>query len=92
MFKGRGWLYFNRGSDGVYLGVFYITMMGMFSLLVRIWSYVYLKRYHSFVIFVYLNYICGIVQVYLVISLSFQCIVFLVQHVANVHNKQILIQ
>jgi hypothetical protein len=37
---------------------------------------VYLQRYHSFVIFVYLNYICGIVPVYLLIGLYFQCVVF----------------
>jgi hypothetical protein len=39
---------------------------------------VYLQRYPSFVIFVYLNYVYGIVQVYLVIGLSFQCVLFLV--------------
>jgi hypothetical protein len=39
---------------------------------------VHLQRCNLFVIFVYLNYICGIVQVYLVIGLSFQCVVFLV--------------
>jgi hypothetical protein len=58
--------------------VLIIIMMGMLLLLGRIWSYVYLQRYHSFVIFVYLHYVCGIVQVYLVIGLSFQCVMFLV--------------
>jgi hypothetical protein len=57
--------------------VLFIIMMGMFLLLGRIWGYVYLQRYHSFVIFVYLNFICGVVQVYLVTGLSFQCVIFL---------------
>jgi hypothetical protein len=33
---------------------------------------------HSFVIFVNLNYICGIFQVHLVIGLSFRCVIFLI--------------
>jgi hypothetical protein len=68
MFKGGGRVVIFRG---------YIWGC-VFLLLDRIWSYVYLQRYHYFVTFVYLNYICGIVQVYLVIGLSFQCVVFLV--------------
>jgi hypothetical protein len=60
---------------GVYLGVCFIYY-DIFLLLGKIWHYVYLQRYNSFIIFVYLNYICGIIQVYLVIGLSFQCVVF----------------
>jgi hypothetical protein len=58
-------------------------MMNTFLLLGRMWAYVHLQRYNSFVIFVYLNYIHVYiyiyvnVQVYLVIGLSFQCVVFL---------------
>jgi hypothetical protein len=65
---GRG-LYFDRGGGG---GIF----RAIFYLLGKIWGYVYLQKYHSLIIFVYLNYICGIVQVYLVIGLSFPCVVF----------------
>jgi hypothetical protein len=50
--------------------------MGIFLLFGRIWCYVYLQRCQAFVIFVYLNCICGTVQVYLVIGLAFQCVVF----------------
>jgi hypothetical protein len=56
-------------------GVLFIIIIGMFLLFGRIWCYVYLQRCHSFVIFVHLNCICGTVQVYLVIGLSFQCVV-----------------
>jgi hypothetical protein len=80
----RPWLYFNRGGGGGILGVLFIIITfiiiiirGMFLLLSRIWGYIYLQRYYSFVMFIYLNYICGIVQVGLVIDLSFQCVVFL---------------
>jgi hypothetical protein len=52
--------------------------MDMCFLLGRIWGYVYLQRCHSFVIFVYLNYIYGIILMLLLISFSLQCIVFLI--------------
>jgi hypothetical protein len=69
MFKGGGGYVLIGAVVGVYLWV----------CLGRIWGYVYLQRYsNSFVIFVYLNYVCRIVQVYLVIGLSFHCVVFLV--------------
>jgi hypothetical protein len=60
--QGRGWLYLGRGG-GTFVGVFYFGV-DMFLLLCRMWDYVYLYRYHSFVFFVYLNYICGIVCVF----------------------------
>lgn len=77
MFMGWGSLCFDRGSGGgIFGGVFYLLLMDMFLLLGQIWDYVYLQRYHSFVIFLYLNYMCGIVPAYLVIDLSFHCVVF----------------
>jgi hypothetical protein len=70
--------YFDRGCDGgMFGGILFTIMMDMFSFLSRTWGHVHLQSCHSFVIFVYLNYICGIVQVYLLIGFSFQCVVFL---------------
>jgi hypothetical protein len=45
---------------GVYLEVCFIYYYddGYVFILGRIWGYVYLQRYHSFVKFVYLSYIC----------------------------------
>jgi hypothetical protein len=51
--QGRGWLYFDRGDGGGIFGVVLFITMGMFLLLGRMWGYVYLQRYHSFVIFAY---------------------------------------
>jgi hypothetical protein len=73
--QGRGWLYFDRGSsESTFGSILFIIVIDMVLLFYRIWDYVYLQRCHSFVIFVYLNYMCGIVQVYLVIGLSFQLV------------------
>jgi hypothetical protein len=68
---GRGWWW-----EYVLGCILCIIVMDMFLLLGQIWGYLYLQRYLSFVIFVYLNYICEIIQVYLVTGLSFQCVVF----------------
>jgi hypothetical protein len=79
MFTAGEWLYFDSGGGGCIFGsVFHLLLRwDIFLLLGRIWGYVHLQKYHSFVISVCLNYICKIVQVYLVIGLSFQCVVFL---------------
>jgi hypothetical protein len=61
----------------IWVCVLLIIKMHIFLLLGRMWGHVYLQNYHSFVISVYLNYICGIVQIYSVIEFSFQCVVFL---------------
>jgi hypothetical protein len=73
--QGRGWLYFDQGSGGDIFGGggLFMVIIGMFLLFGQIWDYVYLQKYHSFVILLYLNCICGIIQVYLVIGPSFQC-------------------
>jgi uncharacterized membrane protein len=80
-----GHVIFRRGGGNISMAVvreysegcvLFIIIMGMFLLFGRIWGYVYLQRCHSFVIFVYLNFICGIVQVYLAIGPLFN--VFLV--------------
>jgi hypothetical protein len=49
----------------IWVCVLLINMMNIFLLLGRMWGYVNLQSYNSFVIFVYINYICGIVQAYL---------------------------
>jgi hypothetical protein len=68
-----------KGRWGYIWGACFIYYhYGCVLLLDGIWGYVYLQRYYSFVIFVYLNYVCIIAQVYLVIGLSFQYVVFLV--------------
>jgi hypothetical protein len=78
MFKEGGWLHFDRGGGGCIFRVDFIYYYDGYVFIIRLnMGYVYLQRYHSFIIFVYLNFICGIVHVYLVISLSFQCVVFL---------------
>jgi hypothetical protein len=79
MFKGRGGYISIGAVVGVYLAVCFIYYYDRHVLLlVRSRDYVYLQRYYLFVIFIFLNYICGIVQVYLLIGLSIQCVVFLV--------------
>jgi hypothetical protein len=63
----------------VYLGVYSIfIIIDTFSLLSLTRGYVYLQCNYSFQIFVCSNYVCEIVQVYLVICLSFHCVVFLI--------------
>jgi hypothetical protein len=74
---GRGYILI-RAVVGICFGcVLFIIMKDMFLLLGRIWGYVYLQKYNSFVIFVYLNYVCEIIHVYLVIVISFKCVVIL---------------
>jgi hypothetical protein len=68
---GKGWWW-----CGTFGGVLFIIMMGMILSLCRICGYVYLQRHNSFAMSVYLNYVCGIVQVYLAIRLSFQYVLF----------------
>jgi hypothetical protein len=63
---------------GYIWGCFIYYYDGYVLLLGRIWGYVHLQRYHSFALFVYLNYVYGILEVYLVSGLSFQCVLFLV--------------
>jgi hypothetical protein len=63
---GRGGCYILIGTlVGVCLRVYFIIMMNTFLLLCRIWAYVNLQRYNSFVSFVYLNYIYIYIHVYM---------------------------
>jgi hypothetical protein len=72
-FKGGGGCILIGAVVGLYFGdVSFTIVMSMFLLFGRIWGYVHLQSCHSFVIYINLNYVCGIVQVYLFIGLSFQ--------------------
>jgi hypothetical protein len=74
MFKeGGGYILIGAVEGYIWRCVLFILIMFMFLLSGRIWGYVYQQRCRSFVILVYLNCICGIVQMYLVIGPSFQC-------------------
>jgi hypothetical protein len=75
--QGRArWLYFGRGGGvGIFGGVLCFYDGYVFIIMSNIGLCV--SVCHSFVTFVYLNYVCGIFQVYSVIGLSFQCVLFL---------------
>jgi hypothetical protein len=73
MFKGRGGCILLGAVMGCIWGcVLFIIMMDIFLLLRRIWDYVYMQIYLSFVNFVCLNCTCGIIGVYLVNDLYFK--------------------